>query len=73
MGLNKKIKNLFVAVLDNRVIFASTNLADFRRSYNEVFPEFSKSYTFFKSNFDKDDVITIPIMENAVLVLQKVK
>jgi len=73
MALNKQIKNLFVAILDNRVIFCSTNLADFRRSYNELFPEVSKSYTFFKSNFAKNDVITIAISNNQVLALQKVK
>lgn len=73
MGLNKKIKKLFVAILDNRVIFAATNIADFRRSHNELFPDNTKSYTFFKSNFDKENIIKLAISKNEVLVLQKVK
>ena len=50
MGLNSKVKNLFVAIIDNRVIFCSTNLGDFRKLHNEIFPNLKKSYTYFKSS-----------------------
>ena len=71
--LNKNVKQLYVGVVNNRVIFAATNLSNFAALCNEFYPEVNRSLTYYRTNFLKKDQIKTPLDSGDVLFLQKVK
>ena len=54
--MNKGVKNLYIAISDNKVIHASTQLKEFHRTLLGLITEI-KSLSYYQKQFKKQDLI----------------
>ncbi|MBO0323442.1 hypothetical protein J0X14_14130 [Muricauda sp. CAU 1633] len=54
--MNKQVRNLYVAINDNKVVHASTSLSEFVRTMSQLVTQV-KSYPYYQKKFKDEKVI----------------
>ena len=54
--MNKQVKNLYVAIKDNKVVHASTSLSEVVRTMSQLVTQV-KSYPCYQKKFSKYDIV----------------
>lgn len=70
--MNKALRQLYVAVVDNKVVAYGTNLSGFIKELVAIEPN-CRNRAYFDREFDKSDTVTWTNNEGCVYTLQKLK
>lgn len=70
--MNNRIRRLYLAITDNKVIYITTNLAEFIRILKDVDPNI-KSLSYYEKAFKEQELIDHLTAERGVMTLQKIE
>lgn len=70
--MNKALRQLYVAMVDNKVVAYGTNLSAFVKELEAIEPNI-RNRAYFDREFDKSNIVTWTNDGGCVYTLQKVK
>lgn len=69
--MNKDVGSMYVAIVENRVVFWETNLTKFWELIKREEPKF-KGYNAFYKDYQKTDVVKFVSASDKIYIFQKV-